>query len=89
MAENIFKILEANSNWYVMLSSFGFATSHFAPQIVFSSNRPGGAVSFVAFSFVLGFLFSSVAKDTKSILLTTVVHILFDFAGLGGRLYFN
>jgi membrane protease YdiL (CAAX protease family) len=83
------RVLGDNSKVYVLFSSCGFAMWHFAPQIVFDNKQPGGAVSFVAFAFVLGLLFSSVAKDTKSILLTTIVHTLFDFGGLGGRVYFN
>ena len=84
-----FKLLGERSVLYILYSSFGFAIWHFAPQIIFSNKHPGGAVSFVAFAFVLGLLFSIVVRDTGSILLTTIVHILFDFGGLGARLYFT
>jgi len=83
------KILGRNSGSYILFSSFGFAIWHFAPQLVFSNKEPGGAFSLVAIAFVLGLLYSYVAKDTRSILLTIAAHILFDFSGLGGRLYFS
>ena len=82
------KIIGENSKWYVLFSSLGFAIWHFAPQIVFRNPNPGGAFSFVGVSFALGLLYSMVVKDTRSIFLTTISHILFDFSGLGGRLYF-
>ena len=83
------RVLGDNAKVYVLFSSLGFAIWHLAPQVVFNNKQPGGVFSFVAFAFVLGLLLSSVAKDTKSILLTTIVHILFDLGGLGGRIYFN
>ena len=82
------KIMGENSRLYVLVSSLGFAIWHLAPQIVFRNPHPGGAFSFVAVSFALGLLYSIVVKDTRSLFLTTVSHILFDFSGLGGRLYF-
>jgi len=82
------KLMGQSSKWYVPFSSLGFAMWHFAPQIVFTNPNPGGSLSFVAVSFILGLFYSSVVKDTQSILLTTASHILFDFSGLGGRLYF-
>ncbi len=81
--------LLGNTNWYVLYSSLGFAVWHFAPQIVFANQNPGGSFSFVAAAFLLGLFFSSVARETKSISFVVVSHILFDFAGLGGRLYFS
>jgi membrane protease YdiL (CAAX protease family) len=82
------KIMGDGSKFYTLFSSFGFAIWHFAPQIIFSNKAPGGQWSFVAVAFVLGFLYSQVAKDTKSILLIVIAHILFDFSGLGARIYF-
>lgn len=84
----LLKLMGTNLKWYLFLSSLGFAIWHFAPLSIFSNNNPGGSLSFIAVSFVLGILYSSVARNTKSILLTTVSHILFDFAGLGARIYF-
>ena len=83
------KILGKDSKAYILFSSFGFAIWHFAPQIIYSNQQPGGTVSFVAFAFVLGLLFSSVVKNTGSIFLTVITHTLFDFGGLGARLYFK
>ena len=68
--------------------SFGFAVWHFSPQSVFPSSRPGAAVSLVIFALYLGLSWGWVAFRTKSILWTTLVHIIFDFSGLGGRIYF-
>jgi membrane protease YdiL (CAAX protease family) len=59
------KLMDENSKQYIVFSSFGFAIWHFAPQIIFTNQQPGGAVSFVAFAFVLGLLFSAVVKDTQ------------------------
>ena len=83
------KIPGNDSKVYILFSSFGFAIWHFAPQIIYTNQQPGGAISFVGFAFILGLLFSAVVKDTRSIFLTIVAHALFDFGGLGGRLYFT
>ena len=82
------KLMGENSKWYIPFSSFGFAIWHFAPLTVFTNHNPGGAFSFVLVSFLLGIIYSYVAKNTKSISMTTVSHILFDFSGLGARIYF-
>lgn len=81
------KLFASDKRLYVICSSLGFAIWHFAPQTIFPNKAPGGQLSFVAVAFGLGLLFSIVAKNTNSILLTTISHILFDFSGLGGRLY--
>jgi len=72
----------------VIYASVGFAVWHYAPQVVFVNKRPGGAHSFVLFSFCLGLCYAYVAGKQKSILWTTIAHVLFDFAGLGARVYF-
>jgi membrane protease YdiL (CAAX protease family) len=72
----------------ILFASIGFAVWHYAPQVVFENKRPGGAHSFVLFSFCLGLCFAYVADKQQSILWTTIAHILFDFAGLGARVYF-
>jgi membrane protease YdiL (CAAX protease family) len=73
---------------YILWSSLGFAIWHFAPLSVFGNHHPGGSISFVAVSFILGLLYSTVVSDSKSILWTCIAHIFFDFSGLGARLYF-
>jgi membrane protease YdiL (CAAX protease family) len=83
-----FKIMGAGSKWFIPLSSLGFATWHFAPMTIFGNHNPGGALSFVAVSFVLGIFYSWVTQNCNSILLTTLSHMLFDFSGLGARIYF-
>lgn len=83
------KLFSSEAWLYVIVSSIGFAIWHFAPQLLFPNKAPGGRTSFVAFSFVLGILFGVVAYNTNSILLVTVCHIMFDFSGLGGRIYFE
>src|SRR4051812_3658497 len=67
--------------------SVGFALWHFAPQSIFPNRAPGGSVSLVAVSLLLGLVWGFVARHTGSIRWTTIAHILFDFSGLGARLY--
>jgi membrane protease YdiL (CAAX protease family) len=76
--------------WFsVVFSSFGFAIWHYAPQAIVQNKHPGGAHSFVAFAFVLGLCYGYVALRQRSILLTTIAHACFDFAGLGAAFYFR
>jgi membrane protease YdiL (CAAX protease family) len=82
------KLMGSNSIWYIPVSSFGFAIWHFAPMTIYGNHNPGGSLSFVAVSFILGILYSGIARNNRSILLTTISHILFDFSGLGARIYF-
>ena len=72
----------------ILFASIGFAVWHYAPQVVFVNKRHGGAHSFVLFSFCLGLCYAFVANKQQSILWTAIAHILFDFAGLGARVYF-
>jgi membrane protease YdiL (CAAX protease family) len=67
--------------------AFGFAVWHYAPQVVFPNRMPGGATSLVLFSLALGLGWGWVARRTRSILWTTIAHVLLDAAGLGGRIY--
>ena len=68
--------------------SIGFAVWHFAPQSVIRSRTPGGAASFVAVPGLLGLIWGWVARMTGSLLWSTASHVLFDFSGLGARVYF-
>jgi membrane protease YdiL (CAAX protease family) len=72
----------------IVYSSAGFAIWHYCPQIIYSNPNPGGAHSFVAFAFVLGLLYAFAAYKQQSIFWVTISHILFDFSGLGARVYF-
>lgn len=67
--------------------SFGFAVWHLAPQAVMSSHAPGGRLSFVLVAGVVGLMWGWVARASGSILWPTLSHVLFDFSGLGGRVY--
>ena len=67
--------------------TIGFALWHFAPLTVFPNRMPGGNAVFVMVSGVLGLLWGWVAFETRSIRWTGVAHALFDFSGLGGRIY--
>jgi membrane protease YdiL (CAAX protease family) len=69
--------------------TMGFGLWHLAPLSVIPNRAPGGSVSFVAVSVLLGLIWGWVAKRSQSILWTSVAHMLFDFSGLGGRLYFR
>ena len=83
-----FKLMGKNSGWYIPFSSLGFAVWHFVPLSIFGNHNPGGSFSFVFVSFILGLMYSAVFKDNKSILLIIASHFLFDFSGLGARIYF-
>jgi membrane protease YdiL (CAAX protease family) len=71
----------------LLLPAIGFAVWHLAPQIVLPTRMRGGALGFVAASFVLGLLWGAVAYATGSIVLTIASHVLTDFLGLGGFAY--
>jgi len=82
------KLMGGNSNLYIPFSSFSFAVWHIVPLSVFGNHNPGGSFSFVLASFLLGLSYSAVSKDNKSIVWTILSHFLFDFSGLGTRIYF-
>lgn len=67
----------------------GFGLWHLAPQAVHPSKRPGGAWSFVVAALVAGLGYGWVARRRRSIRWTVPFHILWDFMGLGGRIYFD
>jgi uncharacterized protein len=69
--------------------SVGGALWHLAPLAVFPNRAPGGAASFVIVSRVVGLICGWVANRHGAIFWTTVAHVLFDFSGLGGRVYFQ
>jgi uncharacterized protein len=71
----------------ILFPALGFGLWHLAPQAVHPNTAPGGRWSLVAVAAVMGLLWGWVAYSSGSIVWTTVSHILFDFTGLGGRLY--
>ena len=78
-----------NSRWLGFLyPTGGFAVWHLASQSIFPNTRPGGMISLVIAAGVVGLMWGWLAFKTKSIRWTTLSHILFDFSGLGGRVYF-
>lgn len=74
--------------WGYLYPTIGFAVWHLAPQSVFPNTRPGGMISLVVAAGIVGLMWGWLAFRTKSIRWTTLSHILFDFSGLGGRVYF-
>jgi len=83
---SVFKESRLFSSIYPVI---GFALWHLAPLSVVPNRAPGGRASFVVVSGVVGFLWGWVAVHTKSVWWTSVAHALFDFSGLGGRIYFR
>ena len=75
--------------WGYLYPVAGFAVWHVAPQTIFPSPYPGGTPSFVGTAALSGLQWGWVAWRTGSIRWTTVSHVLFDFSGLGARLYFD
>jgi membrane protease YdiL (CAAX protease family) len=67
----------------------GFALWHLVPQSIHPSRMRGGTKSFLAGAFVIGLGHGWVAWRTGSIRWTLLIHILTDFLGLGGLVYFG
>jgi uncharacterized protein len=67
--------------------SFWFAVWHYAPQSLFQNRAPGGATSLVFVAGGVGLLWSWLARRTGSTRATTLSDVLFDFSGLGARVY--
>jgi membrane protease YdiL (CAAX protease family) len=82
-----FNVFKKQKYLGIFYSSAGFAVWHYAPQIIFTSSNPGGPHSFVIFAFFLGLAYSFVVWKQQSILWVSIAHALFDFGGLGARVY--
>lgn len=67
----------------------GFALWHVVPQSIHASQLRGGTKAFLAGALFIGLGHGWVAWRTGSIRWTTLSHILTDFLGLGGSLYFG
>jgi len=67
----------------------GFALWHLVPQSIHPSRMRGGTKSFLAGAFFIGLGHGWVAWRTRSIRWTVLTHILTDFLGLGGLIYFG
>jgi len=77
--------------WFLgfVYPAIGFAVWHFAPQSIFPNTAPGGNLSLVIVAGLVGLMWGWVARQSKSILWATLSHVLFDFSGLGARIYFR
>jgi membrane protease YdiL (CAAX protease family) len=73
----------------IVYAALGFAVWHYAPQVILVNRNPGGAHSFVFFSFAFGLCMSYVAFRQQSVFWTTISHTLLDFAGMGALFYFK
>ena len=82
------KIFKEEKYKGILYSSVGLAVWHYAPQVIFSNPHPGGAHSFVIFAFFLGLAYAFAAWKQQSLFWVTIAHVLFDFGGLGARIYF-
>lgn len=82
------RVFPDNAALGYLYPQIGFAIWHYAPQTIFPNSSPGGAHSLVLVAGLLGLMWGWVAWRTKSIRGTTLSHVLFDFSGLGGRIYF-
>lgn len=78
-------------NWLLgyIYPAIGFGVWHLAPQSIFPNTAPGGNLSLVLVAIVVGLMWGWVAHQTGSIFWITISHILFDFSGLGARIYFR
>ena len=69
--------------------TIGFGLWHYAPQTIYPSNTPGTTIAFIGVATIVGLFYGFIARKYKSIYWTTIAHILFDFSGLGARIYFH
>jgi len=67
----------------------GFALWHLVPQSIHKSRMRSGTKAFLAGAFFIGLGHGWVAWRTRSIRWTVLTHILIDFLGLGGLIYFG
>ena len=69
--------------------TIGFGIWHYSPQTIYPSHTPGTTIAFIGVATAVGLFYGLIARKYNSIFWTTITHILFDFSGLGGRLYFT
>jgi uncharacterized protein len=67
--------------------SIAFGLWHLCPLSALPSRYPGGALSFTAYSVVLGLSYAYYARRTGSIRWCAVSHCIHDALGLGGLAY--
>jgi membrane protease YdiL (CAAX protease family) len=83
------KVWDKNLFMNLFYPAIGFGIWHYAPQTVYQSNTPGATVAFIAVATIVGLSYGLVSRKYNSIFWATISHILFDFSGLGARLYFG
>jgi len=83
------KIFSSNAFMSFIYPTIGFGIWHYSPQTIYASNTPGATIAFIGVATIVGFFYGFIARKYNSIFWTTITHILFDFSGLGGRLYFT
>jgi membrane protease YdiL (CAAX protease family) len=66
-----------------------FGAWHIAPELVLPNPLSGGALSFIGGALVMGLAWGWIAWRSRSILLTTISHILTNFFGFVGFIYMN
>jgi membrane protease YdiL (CAAX protease family) len=66
-----------------------FGAWHLAPELAKPNPLPGGALSFIGGTLFMGFIWGWIAWRTRSILLTTISHVLTNFLGFVGFIYVN
>ena len=69
--------------------TIGFGIWHYSPQTIYPSGTTGTTIAFIGVATVVGLFYGIIARKYNSIFWTTIMHTLFDFSGLGGRLYFT
>ena len=67
--------------------SIAFGLWHIAPQSVATNQAPGGAVSFVVYSVLLGLSYGYYARRRGSICEVTIAHCIHDALGLSGAMF--
>ncbi len=66
-----------------------FGAWHIAPELVLPNPLSGGPLSFIGGALVMGFAWGWIAWRSRSILLTTIAHVLTNFFGFVGFIYLN
>ena len=84
----VYVTLFADNVWLnTIYPSIAFGLWHLCPLSVAPSRHAGGALAFVAYSFVLGLSYAYAARRTRSIAWSAVSHCVHDTLGLGGLAY--
>ncbi|HEX9972146.1 MAG TPA: CPBP family intramembrane glutamic endopeptidase [bacterium] len=69
--------------------TFFFGAWHIAPELVLPNPLSGGALSFIGGALVMGLAWGWIAWHSRSILLTSISHVLTNFFGFVGFIFMN